>query len=184
MLFGRNVRWRLYRGAAFSGLNHKNVVGRYRWASSLMDGEKMNISIIASSHSAVSSPYSSFIAFSGARFLTMNIGITFKVTCQVLVLGLVVLMSPLVAAEEMPRSLQLSLPDQGSGEGEPYKFKEAVLGGFERSRRINGLKVHGWQVADNFYLGHTKVDKKWGFGFVYMNGAAVWYIVPTTTASR
>lgn len=41
---------------------------------------------------------------------------------------------------------------------------------FERKDLGRKLKIRGWKITDKVYLGQTKIDKKWGFGFVVDHG--------------
>ena len=55
-----------------------------------------------------------------------------------------------------------------------WEFDEVRLGGFERYKLGDSLRVRGWQVGDRAYFGQTKVGKKWGLGFVFEKGDIVY----------
>ena len=48
-----------------------------------------------------------------------------------------------------------------------YQFDDQTLGGFERHKLAGGMKIRGWQVSTHTRVGQTKVNDKWGLGFVY-----------------
>lgn len=51
-----------------------------------------------------------------------------------------------------------------------YKFDEQKLGGFERIKVADGMRVRGWQVGKHTHFGQAKVNDKWGLGFVFRKG--------------
>ena len=51
-----------------------------------------------------------------------------------------------------------------------FQIKESKLGGFERHKVVGGMKVRGWQVGSHAHFGQTKVQDKWGIGFVFEKG--------------
>lgn len=66
-------------------------------------------------------------------------------------------------------SLELTLSESDLASFE-YEFEERTLGGFERLKVGDGIRVRGWQVGAHTHFGQTKVNDKWGLGFVYQNG--------------
>lgn len=42
--------------------------------------------------------------------------------------------------------------------------------GLKRHKVDKTLRVRGWQVKDNFYVGHTRVGKEWGVGMMMTSG--------------
>jgi len=58
--------------------------------------------------------------------------------------------------------------------GMQLQFDDMKLGGFERYKLNNKMRVRGWQFGEKTYIGQTKVGKKWGLGFVFENGDTVY----------
>ena len=52
-------------------------------------------------------------------------------------------------------------------------FDEVKLGGFERIKLGNDLKVRGWRIGKT-YIGQTRVADHWGLGFVVTHGDTVY----------
>ncbi len=53
-------------------------------------------------------------------------------------------------------------------------FEDSVLGGFERRKMSSQMKIRGWKVGKNTYFGQTRVDDRWGLGFVIDRGNTVY----------
>lgn len=84
------------------------------------------------------------------------------------ILGLA-LSSTAVFADDVP-----SLSDL-SPEMVRYQFNSPHLAGIE-TRRLQNIRIRGWQVTANAYIGQTKVAHRSGFGVVFRNGNTVYQL--------
>lgn len=62
--------------------------------------------------------------------------------------------------------LDFSVPNQVD-----YKFDSSLI---ERRQLAPGVKVRGWEIADQVYFGQARVADKWGLGLVFEDGNTVY----------
>lgn len=87
-----------------------------------------------------------------------------------LLLAIGVLSYTATAAADEP--LDLSMPDEPSGHH--FDFDSAAIGNIERRRLTGNIRVRGWEVRENFYIGQARVGDKWGLGMVFQQGKTVY----------
>lgn len=70
---------------------------------------------------------------------------------------------------EQQTNLNLS-QDVYSGSLDGLKTNRIYPYGLKRVKLDKTMRVRGWKVKDNFYLGQTRVGKKWGLGVMMTQG--------------
>jgi len=59
---------------------------------------------------------------------------------------------------------------QGALSGLKLSKARKIPLGLKRVKIDKTMKVRGWEVKDNFYIGHTRVGKDWGVGMMMTSG--------------